>query len=68
MTTNINQFFYKGLFPYSAADLMALDNQVENGFVGNIPEYLIENGLAVYDDNKNELTIKGYFPIKFVKR
>lgn len=59
---------YKGLLPYSAADLYAMDAFVENDFSGNVTEELIRRG-AQWDDEARTLTVNGMaFPVQFVKR
>lgn len=62
---------YKGLFPYSAADLYAMDNfveEVDGAFSGNVTEELIRRG-AKWDDEEKTLTVKDMaFPVQFVKR
>lgn len=62
---------YKGLFPYSAADLLTMDSfveEVDGQFSGNVTEELIRRG-ATWDDEKKTLTVRGMdYPIEFIKR
>ena len=59
---------YQGLFPYSAADLFAIDHYLPDDFTGNAIEYLISEG-ATWDDTNKILTVPGMqFPIEFVVR
>ncbi len=58
---------YKGLFPYSAADLYAMDAFVDDAFSGNVTEELIRRG-AEWNDKESTLTVKGMaFPVRFVE-
>lgn len=59
---------YKGLFPYSAGDLLAMENFVEENFSGNVTQELIKRG-AKWDNKNKILTVKGMcFPIEFIER
>lgn len=49
---------YNGFRPYSAADLLTMDNHVDDAFCGNVPEEIVRSGGA-WDAEKRILWMPG---------
>ena len=61
-----NTYDFYGYTPYSAADLFAMNQFVEDDFRGNVTKELIRRG-ATWDEENKTLTVKGMvFPVQFV--
>lgn len=49
---------YNGFRPYGAADLLTMDNHVDDAFCGNVPDEIVRSGGA-WDAEKHILWMPG---------
>ena len=60
-------YSYKGLHPYGAGDLFAMDNYVDPDFSGNVPEEIMQHNGGRWDEARKVMTMPSGIEVYFVE-